>query len=63
MPMIAVYIVEDSFDSLIRYTIYELDEITNLLCANELLFNISISLFSLFTDKICSSSETVQTRG
>ena len=36
-----VYIVEDSFNSLINNTYYELDEKDNWLCANKILLNIS----------------------
>ena len=45
-----VYIVEDSFDSLIHNTIYELHKIDNWLCVNKLSLNISKSQYSLFTN-------------
>ena len=58
-----VYTVEDSFDSLIHNTNYELDKIDNWLCANKLSLNISKSQYSLFTNNVHSSSETLQIRG
>ena len=52
-----VYIVEDSFESLIRNTNYELDKIVNLLCANKLSLNLSKSQNLLFTSSFYSSGE------
>ena len=58
-----VYIVENSFDSLIYNTNYEIDKIDNWLCAYKLSLNISKSLYSLFTNNFYSSSETLHIRG
>ena len=58
-----VYMVENSVDSLIRNTNYELDKIDNWLCANKLSMKISKSQFFLFTNNHYSRIDALQIRG
>ena len=58
-----LYIIEDSFDSLIHNTNYELDKIDNWLCTNKLSLNFSKTQHSMFTNNFYRSSETLQIRG
>ena len=64
MPMTALYICEDdSFDSLILDTNYELDAIDKWLCADELSLNNSKSQCSLFNTNYYCSSDVLHIRG
>ena len=55
--------VEDSIDSVIRSTIYELDKIDNWLCVYKLSLNISKSQYSLIADNHYSRNDALQIRG
>ena len=58
-----MYVVEDSFDSPICNTNYELDEIDNWLCAIKFSLSIFKSQYSLFTNIHYSRSDGLQIRG
>ena len=55
-----VYMIGDSFDSLIRKTNFELGKIDNWLCANKLSLNISKSQFCMFSNFHFNNSSALQ---
>ena len=58
-----VYMIRDSFDSLIRKTNFELGKIDNWFCANKLSFNISNSQFCMFSHIHYNNSSALYIRG
>ena len=58
-----VYMIRDSFDSLIRKPNFEIGKIDNLLCANELSLNISKTQFCIFSNIHYNNSSALQIKG